>query len=80
MRVCKHVGHQAPGGVSPQGKEKKEKKRKLMRISDIYFLMPMQACGEDLSKFSDCSFDAVVVSLVLCTVQDVKATVKEIRR
>ena len=40
----------------------------------------MQACGEDLSKFSDCSFDAVVVSLVLCTVQDVKATVKEIRR
>lgn len=40
----------------------------------------VQAYGEDLGKFESESFDAVIITLVLCSVTSVEDTIKEIRR
>ena len=40
----------------------------------------VEAYGEDLGQFESDSFDAVVVTLVLCTVSSVEDTLQEIRR
>ena len=40
----------------------------------------VEAYGEDLGQFESDSFDAVVVTLVLCTVSSVEDTLREIRR
>ncbi len=45
------------------------------RISEL-----KEACGEDLGQFAPESFDAVVVSVVLCSVSDVGRVLKEILR
>lgn len=47
----------------------------LHTVSDL-----VEAKAEDLSKFEDASFDAVIETLVLCTVKDVDASLAEIRR
>lgn len=40
----------------------------------------VQAYGEDLGRFESESFDAVVITLVLCSVTSVEETLREIRR
>jgi len=42
--------------------------------------MCLQASGEDLHYFEDNSFDVVLVTLVLCTVQDAKKVLSEVKR
>jgi ubiquinone/menaquinone biosynthesis C-methylase UbiE len=41
-------------------------------------LLP-QAYGEDLGQFEADSFDAVIITLVLCSVSSVQETLREVR-
>ncbi len=40
----------------------------------------VEACGEDLGRFAPASFDAVVTTFVLCTVQDPERVLSEVLR
>ena len=60
---------------APYFNENVKAKGKDHKINDV-----IEAVGEDLHMFQDGSFDAVIVSLVLCTVSDVEKTLKEIKR
>ena len=60
---------------TPHFKENVELRGQDHQINDL-----IEGCGEDMHMFKEESFDAAIVSLVLCTVADVKKTLQEILR
>lgn len=65
--------------VEPDPHMTKQLREKLVRAGKAAQISVVEAPGEDL-PFPDDSFDAVAVTLVLCTVPDLGATLAEVRR